>query len=170
MLAFPGGHSVDPQQELADAPIVRVTPHDGDPWVGIFYAGWYGGPTDELLSWPDEASFCVVRRGLAVRVRADSPQEHETLEPETIVQVHAVPDAGLVLFADHTYLTCHGRNGLVWQSDRLAWDDLQIDSVVAERGVIHARGYDAPGDENAAFRVDLATGVSADKPYPTRLR
>jgi hypothetical protein len=169
VLSFPGAESVDWQQELAEGPIVRVEPHGADSWIGIFHGGDMLGSARspaEVLSWPGGGSFCVLQLGLAVRVNAHDPLENEVIAVEPVTGVRAVPEAALVLFADFTSLACYAARGLVWRSERLAWDDVRIESVDVEGGSIMVRGFDAPAnDVNAAFTVDLATGASVDKPY-----
>ncbi len=44
VLEFPGAVPLDPQQELADHPIIKVSPTGGEPWIGVFHGGDYGSP------------------------------------------------------------------------------------------------------------------------------
>ena len=37
--AYPDAIPLDPQQELAEGPILEIAPHGGDPWIGIFRRG-----------------------------------------------------------------------------------------------------------------------------------
>jgi hypothetical protein len=101
-----------------------------------------------------------------VVVRADAPEIACTIESEPVTDLRPVPDRGLVLFADFTNLACYDAEGPVWRSDRLVYDEFRIDDVDGERGVIHARGFNAPArDRDRPFVIDLATGASADAPY-----
>jgi hypothetical protein len=66
VLGFPDAVPLEPQQEMADGPIIRVHPNAGQPWVGVFCGGGYGVPPAAsgcLIAWPDEVSLCVVYTG-----------------------------------------------------------------------------------------------------------
>lgn len=161
---FPDAVAVDPQQDVAAGPILRVTPEAGDPWVGVFYGGGYGVPpsvTARLIAWPDGRSFCVVYEGGAVVVRADDP--HETYEIDTylVTGTLSVPERGLVVFADFTNLTTYDRDGLLWRSRRLALDDIRVEGV--EGDVLIVSGFF--GSSSDCFTVDLATGEASGQPF-----
>ena len=108
--AFPDGLPLDPQQEMADRPIVAVRPLAGDPWVGVFYGGSYpsgDAASGRLFAWPDGHSFCVVYAGGGVVVRADDPRStYEITADPVITGVRVLPELELVLFADWTKLHC----------------------------------------------------------------
>jgi hypothetical protein len=163
---FPAGGALDPQQELADGPILGVIPAEGDPWVGVFYGGGYGAPpaaTSRVVGWPDEVSLCVVYTGNAVVVRSDSPEVNLELDVFPVCDVLAVPEHNMVVFADFTTLYAYNAKGFAWGTDRLVWDELKILGV--EGDAVRLSGFDAPANAYPEFTVDLRTGKATDRPY-----
>jgi hypothetical protein len=161
---FPDALPISPQLEMADAPILRVTPHEGQPWVGVFQGAEYRFPaaaSGRLLAWPDPASFCVVYAGGGVVVRADDPTRTYEIDCFPVTETFAVPDQGLVLFADFTNLIAYGRDGVRWRSRRLALDEVRVDGV--EDDTLHVSGFFGGGHER--FVVDLATGEASGQPF-----
>ena len=162
--SFPDAVPIGPQLEMADRPILRVTPETGDAWVGVFNGADYGAPAaagGQLIAWPDRESLCVVYAGGGVVVRADDPMQTYEIDAFPITGTFVVPEGGVVLFADFTNLAAYGPDGLLWRSRRLAVDDLRIDAV--EDGVIHAHGFF--GVRSDRFTVDLATGEASGQPF-----
>jgi len=161
---FPDAVSIDPQQDVAAGPILRVTPEGGDPWVGVFYRGGSrASPTAEarLIAWPDTRSFCVVYAGSAVVVRADDP--HATFEIDTyfVSGTFVVPEQGVVVFADHTHLTAYNADGLLWRSRRLALDNVRVEGIEGDALTV----YGFFGSHGDRFKVDLATGQASGQPF-----
>lgn len=168
VFAFPGAHPVDRQQELAVAPILEVTPAGGDPWIAVFSgAEEYGVPPavrDVVIALPDGWSFCVIRSGSGVVVRADDPLTTSRVASWPITGYAVVPDSDLVVFADFTNLVAYGREGVAWTSRRLALDDLKI--VRAENQVLHVTGFFGDLDEEEVpFSVDLQSGEASGQPW-----
>ena len=163
--SFPDGLAVDPQQELADRPIVEVRPRLGDAWVGVFYGGSFASGeavSGRLIAWPDGHSFCVVYAGGGVVVRADDPKNtYEIASNPVITGMRVVPELEIVLFADWTNLHAYGADGLMWHSRRLALDELKINGVEGE--TIHASGFF--GGSYNAVTVNARTGEASGRPY-----
>jgi hypothetical protein len=163
VLGFPGAEPLDPQLEPSAAPIIGVHPNEGEPWLGVFGAT-HG--TTEVLSWPDERSFCVVHAGSADVVRSDEPSATFVVDADPVRQALAIPSRGLVVFADYTDLIAYRADGVAWRSGRLVWDDLEI--IRAKGDLLYVCGFDptaSRGGESREFTVDLRTGVAPDKPY-----
>lgn len=162
--AFPEAVLIDSQQELADRPILAVSPETGDPWVGVFYGGDYKAPpavAGRLIAWPDGRSFCVLYRGGAVVVRADDPQKTYEIDVYPVTGVTVVPERGIVIFADFTNLAAYGGDGLLWRSRRLALDDLRVEGI--EGNALLVFGFF--GGSSDRFTVDLATGQASGQPF-----
>jgi hypothetical protein len=165
-LGFPGGGDLDPQQELAEPPILAVRPVDGDPWIGTFRGGGYGAPPaapTQVVGMPDEVSICVVKHGSACLVRTNDPSVNFELDLFPLCSVLSVPEQRLVVFGDFTGLLSYGEDGVVWRTDQLAWDDLEL--LGYEGDVLHLSGFDAPANASREFTVDLGTGRATDPPY-----
>jgi hypothetical protein len=165
VLAFPDAVPVDAQQELAEGPILAVTPARGEPWIGVFHGGGYGVPPAapaQVVGWPDEESICVVKTGTGCIARADDPTKTYEIDAFPITDVLAIPERALVVFADFTGLVAYGRDGIAWRSGRLALDDLEI--VRAEGDALHVAGFFG-SVKRAEFTVDLRTGRPSGAPY-----
>jgi hypothetical protein len=167
VFTFPGPVEANWQQELADAPIIRVEPSDGEPWIGVFYGSQtYGVPPaarGRLIGWPDEHSLCVLYAGTATVVRANQPDATFEIDAFPITDVLVVPSDCLVLFADFTNLVAYDAGGLRWETGRLVWDDLAIVGVADDCVVLE--GFDAPSDQQTRFTVELSTGTPHGHPY-----
>lgn len=161
---FPDAVLLDRQQELADRPILRVTPEVGDPWVGVFYGGDYNAPAaapSRLIAWPDGRSFCVLYGGSATVVRADDPQDTYEIDTYPVTQIFVATDRGIVVFADFTNLTAYGADGLLWRSRRLALDQVRVEGIEGDALAV----YGFFGGSSDRFAVDLATGQASGQPY-----
>jgi hypothetical protein len=165
VLAFPDAVAVDRQAELAEGPILAVTPASGEPWIGVFHGGEYGVPPaapSQVIGWPDEKSLCVVKAGAGCLVRTDDPTTNSEIDAFPITDVLAIPDRDLVVFADFTDLIAYGPDGIAWRSGRVALDEVEI--IRAEGDVLHVAGFF--GSVNRAeFTVNLRTGQSSGAPY-----
>jgi hypothetical protein len=120
VLGFPNAGAVDPRQEMADGPIIRVHPAGGQPWVGVFHGGGYGVPpaaSGRLLGWPDQVSLCVVYAGGGIVVRTDAPEETFAIESFPITSVLVAADHEVVVFSDFTSFTAYDRGGLRWRKE-----------------------------------------------------
>src|SRR5215813_685339 len=91
---FPDAVPIGPQLEMADRPILRVTPDTGEAWIGVFYGADFRAPaaSGRLIAWPDTKSLCVVYAGGGVVVRAD--------EPTQTYEIEAFPITGTMVAAE----------------------------------------------------------------------
>jgi hypothetical protein len=164
VLAFPGAQAVDPQQEQTAAPILEVRPAAAEPWIGIFYGEGYAAPPavpGALVGLPDEWTFAVVYAGRAVLVRADDPTVTSEVPRFPITDLLVVPGEEVVLFFDFTNLVAYGKDGLLWESRRLALDDLKL--IRAKGNTLHVEGFF--GEDTQHFTVDLPTGEAQGQPW-----
>jgi hypothetical protein len=163
--SFPDAVPVDPQQELADRPILEIRPGRGEPWVGVFCGGEWSVPPaipGRLIGWPDELSVCVAYAGGGVVVRTDEPTNSYEIDCDPITGFVAVPERELLVFCDFLGLVAYGRDGLLWRSPRLALDDLRIDGLDGDD--LHVAGYFG-SQKLDSFVVDLATGLPRGQPF-----
>ena len=155
----------NPQQELADRPILGITPEAAEPWVGVFYGGQFGVPpaaTGRLIAWPDAASFCVVYAGGGVVVRADDPTRTYEIDAYPVTGTYVVPERGIVVFADFTSLAAYDDGDLRWRSRRLALDDVRVEGVDGD--ALRVAGFFGGGRLDR-FIVDLATGEASGQRF-----
>jgi hypothetical protein len=161
---FPDAVLLDRQQELADRPILGVTPEAGEPWVGVFYGGDYKAPASapsRLIAWPDARSFCVLYGGSAVVVRADDPQKTYEIDTYPVTQMFVAAERGIVVFADFTNLTAYGGAGLLWRSQRLALDEVRVEGIEGDALTV----YGFFGGSSNRLTVDVATGQASGQPF-----
>ena len=141
-----------------DGLLVRVTPNEGQAWVGIF-AFW--DRTHEAMhgvfSCPDQNTLCVVSSGMGYVVRADEPQRWLEVPTIPIRQVVQVPEEDLIVLSDFTTACAFGRNGFAWKTGRLAWDRVELKQV--DRHRLAGTGWDPTSPVPVEFSIDLATGA-----------
>jgi len=136
---------------------VRVTPQSGPAWVGFFALGFDSDQVvSAICSTPDPDSFCVVVGGYAYVVKAGNPAQWLRVEQSPVVDLRALSQQGLLLFAGFTSITALGSSGIAWTTGRLTWEGLTI--TATDGGKLYGRGWDALADKEVAFEVDLKTG------------
>jgi hypothetical protein len=151
---FPGGSGLGGRGGL----IVRVQPHDGEEWLGIFALGEISRlGANAVLSMPHPRQLCVVARGQGCIVEITPPREIETISMEPILEVLPAPAPGLVLMHDFSRVRAYGRDGLAWSTPAISWDDIQIREVTQHK--VHGTAWDSPNNRHVSFVIDLATGA-----------
>jgi hypothetical protein len=140
-----------------DGVVVGVQPEMAEAWIGIFAFGKFGrAGVTRVLSLPDPQELCVVASGAGYVVAADRPDAWEPVKAIPIIDVRAVPGAGVVVFANYTEMLAYGEGGLKWRTKRLAWDGLRI-IAVGDRMLV-GEYWDIRTEATQRFEVDLATG------------
>jgi hypothetical protein len=136
---------------------VRVAPSGGPAWFGFFAAG-FDSPhvMNAVCSSPDPDSVCVIAGGYAYVVNSSKPGQWHRIEQRPVVELRTVTDQRLILFAGFTSITALGPNGVLWTTQRLSWEGIQITRIDGE--VLHGYGWDARSDKEVPFEVNLRTG------------
>jgi hypothetical protein len=109
-----------------------------------------------VCSSPDPESFCAVVGGYAYIVKVDSPAQWLRIEQRPVVDLRVLTQQGLLLFAGFTSITAVNASGIAWTTERLTWEGLTITEISGD--TLRGRGWDALGDKEAPFEVDLKTG------------
>ena len=112
-----------------------------------------------VVSTPDPDCVCVISGSAGYTVKVDKPEMWETIVIP-VLSVRLLAEHQLLVFADFTSLAAYGKNGLIWRSPRLCWDELKILNVTHD--TIEGTGYD-PTDSisnESRFAVDIVTGRS----------
>lgn len=149
-------YSVNPERGERDGLLVKVSPHEGSPWVGLFEVGAVSpGAINGVFSMPDSSSICIVSSGEGYLVRIDHPTNWEEIRCHPIWDVRLIPEKKLILFADYSHIVAYGPKGLAWRSDRLSWEGLQIRQVTPE--VVRGSGQSTDGEE-IEFAIDVDNG------------
>ena len=142
-----------------------IRPTNAPSWVGVFGFAFESAPAlSRVVSLPNPNRLCVISKGAGYFVDVRNPATWENADLMPITDIRSIPDSGLVVFADFIRLTAVGKDGIVWQSPRLCWDDLKIQKMSHDR--IEGVGYDPTHSDRSEmpFAVELATGRSL---YPT---
>lgn len=136
---------------------VMVMPAGAEGFLATFALGFAdeAAPTG-VWSCPDAEWLCAVSGGYAYLVNTQQPEEFAQVEYKPVLEVRALKEQGLLLFAGHHALAAWGAKGPAWQTRRLSWEGVQITGVEGRwlRGV----GWDLMTDRDVPFRVDLETG------------
>lgn len=145
--------------EVMVRPAGASTSEFSEPFLGTFALGFSdpAAPTG-LWSCPDPQWLCAVSGGYAYVVNTARPEEFVQVEFRPVLEVRALQEQRLLLFAGHYSLLAWGAEGKAWETARLSWEGVQITGV--EGRWLHGIGWDMRTDRDVPFRVDLETGES----------
>lgn len=136
---------------------LRVIPREGTPWRGFFALGFESGQVvNEVCSCPDPDSVCATVGGYAYVVKATDPAHWFRVEQRPVVELRALPEQGLLIFAGFTGLSALGREGVTWTTGRLSWEGVSITEISGDK--LRGLGWDAMADKEVPFEVDLLSG------------
>jgi hypothetical protein len=139
---------------------VEVAPNDGVPWVVTVEKP---GPTVKgvlsgTFATPNPARVLILAGGDPYLVDVHNPDGFEALETaDPVVAVLPAVSDGLLLLASPWAVTAVGRNGVAWQTGRLAIDGLRLDEI--DGGKIAGVADPDSDDESRDFAIDLRTGA-----------
>jgi hypothetical protein len=136
--------------------VILVHPHGAASWVGLWPHGGLEGVSG-AFAMPDPSQLCVVEGGTAYVVDVLKPELDATVASPWAQQISASDDPRLLLVSTLVDITAVGVDGIVWESPRLAIDDLRI--VRVEGGRIMATGTCEPGSSIESFAIDVRTGL-----------
>lgn len=140
-----------------DGVLVGVREDGNAPWVGVFGYGFARGKqVTGIFACPNESELCVIARGRGYIGNAASPASFEELLIMPITDIRVVPEKHLLIFADFTTVFAWGITGLVWKSERLSSDGLDI--LSHDGHYISGTAWDASLSEPVTFKLDLETG------------
>ena len=134
-----------------------VQPSGEEPFLGTFALGFsdLAAPTG-VWSCPDPQWMCAMSGGYAYLVNTRRPEEFAQVEYRPVLEVRALLEQKLLLFAGHHALTAWGASGKAWQTARLSWEGVQITSI--EGQWLYGVGWDMRTDEEIPFKVNLGSG------------
>lgn len=136
---------------------LRVVPREGAAWTGFFALGFESDQVvNAVCSCPDPDSLCAVAGGYAYVVKAADPAQWFRIEQRPVMELRALLELRLLLFAGFTSISALGGEGLKWTTERLSWEGISITEISGEK--LLGLGWDALADKEAPFAVDLLTG------------
>jgi hypothetical protein len=160
--------------EIADAPIheftghswldkppsfsILVSPVDMPEWVGRFEIA-YGVPpaTSGVYATPRQDRVCVVAGGQGIVIDVRNPKNFDLVACFPINSVAQSPTTTRLVFADFTSLEAWDANGKVWDSGRVALDELEI--VRVDTSSVFCRCCGLGPNYHFEFDVDLMDGT-----------
>lgn len=137
---------------------VMVRPADSaEPFLGTFALG-FSDPLapSGLWSCPDPQWLCAVSGGYAFLVNTLKPEEFLQVEYRPVLEVRALREQNLLLFAGHYALAAWGVHGRVWETARLSSEGVKITAIDGRN--LRGLGWDMMTDRDVPFTVDLETG------------
>jgi hypothetical protein len=120
-----------------DGLIVKIIPTEQDAWVGMFEFGDEGETGIYSTANPDVV--CVVSKGVGYFVNSRKPAEWSIVPVLPIIGVFQIPSEKLLAFNNFTEVYAWDANGPIWQTQSLASDDVNIETI--EKGMIIGRAY-----------------------------
>jgi hypothetical protein len=138
--------------------VLLVYPAGAEPFLATCALG-FADPTAPTGLWscPNPSWLCAVAGGYAYLVNTANPEEFEQIEYRPVLQVRALRDHGLLLFAGHHSLLAWGAQRKAWQTARLSWEGVEIQRI--EGYELHGLGWDLHTDRDVSFAIDLRTGA-----------
>lgn len=138
--------------------ILEVISDSGKSWVGVARAGTPSvrGTVSGVFSTPAKTVLCVVARGDAFLVDVEAPHLWKAISTGgPVMTMRPVLGEDLLLLGSPWSITAIGKDGVRWQTDRLAIEGIRLDEVAEGR---LAGVSDPDDDEPQNFVVDLHTG------------
>lgn len=141
-----------------DGLMVKIISDECKSWTGTFASGTNTtkGANSGIYSHPDPNTVCVVSSGSAFFVDVCNPMRYQESRVFPVTSVVSVPESELLVLSSQTKLYAYGKLGLVWESKRLAWDELRITDVVGN--TINGSVWDIQTEEYIPFHIDLESG------------
>lgn len=139
--------------------LILVHPREGRSWFGVVsgmrsdYSA-VGG----IYSCPDENQFCIVVDGVAYYIDSRDPSVWTEIPIYCVEHVHTLLSKELLFFVTSTEIVAQGREGVRWQTERLALDGISVTSI-GEDLIKGASACFCSADAAAhEFQVDVKTG------------
>jgi len=145
--------SVEKLAHVGEPFVIRIRRVDGSEWVG-FLAGGISGLTG-VYACPNPDQVCAVVAGSGYLVDTRAPSNYQVLPMHPVLVLQRANGTGSVLCSGFIDLLLIDEHGLLWVSDRLCLDDLQVRNI--DRSTISCTGRQIQADETW-FSVSLDTG------------
>lgn len=142
---------------------LMVRPSAGSSFLATCALG-FADPSIPTGIWacPDPQQLCAVAGGYAYILDTQQPAICTQIALRPVVEVRAVPEQSLLLFAGFHTLLAWGTNGRYWQTKRLSWEGIRLAEISGY--TLHGWGWDLMTDTEVAFAVDLRTGEHTGGP------
>ena len=109
-----------------------------------------------LWSTPNPDEICAVAGGYAYMIDTTKPERFTMIPYRPVLEVRAAVDAGLLFFVGHHSILAWGRDGQVWESEKLSDEGVTITAI--EGSVLRGSGWQLMTDTETAFAIELRSG------------
>ncbi len=139
---------------------VLVRPAGAQPFLATCAVGFLdpAAPTG-IWSAPNPAELCAVSGGYAYIIDTATPERFTMISYRPVLEIRALPEAGLLLFVGHRSILAWGADGQAWETAKLSDEGITITAI--EAGLLRGRGWQMMTDKETPFVVDLRTGAIA---------
>ena len=140
--------------------VIRLQPRDAEPWVGNFQRGL--SSYDAAHLHPNSRDVVVVAGGQAYVVEPKSRHLIETFGAG-ICWSQTLDDHQLLLFHNGLWFNAYGRAGQLWQTRRLSWDGIRVESISFPS--LSGEAWTFEGDRWVPFALNLESGDVSGRSY-----
>jgi len=112
-----------------------------------------------LWSVPNPDYICAVAGGYAYIIDTTAPERFTMISYRPVLKVLPAAGAGLLLFVGHRSILAWGRDGRVWESEKLSDEGVTITAIEGLK--LRGTGWHIVTDKETAFAIDLRTGLPA---------
>ncbi|MHB1023602.1 MAG: hypothetical protein ACYC46_01385 [Acidobacteriaceae bacterium] len=143
---------------------LTVHPSEDPPFLATCALG-FADPSVPTGVWacPNPQQMCAVAGGYAYVLNTQQPETCTQIALRPVVEVRAVPDQNLLLFAGFHTLYAWGAHGQLWQTKKLSWEGIRLTEIHGH--TLHGFGWELMTDKEVAFAVDLRTGEHTGGPF-----
>jgi hypothetical protein len=117
-----------------------------------------------VFTCPDPQEMCAIAGGYAYIVNTTQPEHCTHIPLKPVVEVRTLIAQQLLLFVGFHSIAAWGRNGLAWETARLSWEGVRINTI--DGNVLHGSGWNMLTDREVTFSVDLLTGQHQGGGFP----
>jgi hypothetical protein len=110
-----------------------------------------------LWSTPEPEKICAVSGGYAYLIDTTAPERFTMIPYRPVLQVLPAIEDGLLLLVGNRMILAWGSNGQAWESEKLSDEGVTITGI--GNGVLHGTGWAMLTDKEAAFALDLRSGI-----------
>jgi hypothetical protein len=118
-----------------------ITPKEGERFLATCALGFAGASVPSgVWSCPDPDWLCAVAGGYAYLIDTRAPENWEQVEYRPVMEVRALVEQELLLFAGFHKLVAYGAEGKRWKTQRLTSEGLRLGAV--REGRLQGWGWD----------------------------
>ncbi len=110
-----------------------------------------------LWSTPKPEEICAVAGGYAYLIDTTAPERFTMIDYRPVLEIRPLVKESLLLFVGHHSILAWGRDGQVWESEKLSDEGVTITGI--DGSVLHGTGWNMKTDREGPFALDLRNGT-----------